>query len=205
MAQRYRSMLLFGGPGTGKGTQGSLLGHIPGFRHVSTGDMFRGLDRSSELGRLFHEISSRGELVPDDLTVRLWSQEVAAMVARGAYDPSKMLLVLDGIPRSVSQCELMADKIEVLLIVHLRCADRERMFERLRARALKQGRSDDAREDVIRRRWAVYEQETAPVLGYYDASLVSEVEAEGHPARVLGRILDAAAQIVESRFENALA
>lgn len=204
MAERYRSMLLFGGPGVGKGTQGALLGHIPGFRHFSTGEMFRELDRTSELGRLFHDLSSRGELVPDQLTVKLWGQEVGSLVARGDYDPTKQLLVLDGIPRSVQQCQLLADRIDVLLIVHLRCADKQRMITRLRARALKEDRDDDAREAVIRHRWEVYEAETAPVLAHYDPSIVREVEAEGHPATVLRRILEVAAPIVEADFANAL-
>lgn len=204
MAQRYRSMLLFGGPGVGKGTQGKLLGAIPGFRHFSTGEMFRGLDRTSELGRLFDQISSRGELVPDELTIKLWAQDVAGQVQSGEYDPRRDLLVLDGVPRSVAQCELMADQIEVLAIVHLSCENKERMFERLRARALKENRSDDAKDDVIRRRWDVYEAETAPVLGFYDNRLVHEVEAEGHPASVLSRVLAVCAPIVEAKFANAL-
>jgi adenylate kinase len=166
--------------------------------------MFRGLDRSSELGRLFHDLSSRGELVPDQLTVKLWAQEVGSLVARGDYDPGRQLLVLDGIPRSLTQCKLLDDRIEVLLVVHLCCADKQRMIERLRARALKEDRDDDAREAVIRHRWEVYEAETAPVLDHYDRSIVREIEAEGHPATVLRRILEVAAPIVESGFANVL-
>jgi len=205
MADRYRSLLLFGGPGVGKGTQGKLLGLVPGFHHLSTGDMFRKLDTASELGRIFDEISSRGDLVPDDLTIQLWEKEVADRIEAGTFDPSRDLLVLDGIPRSVAQCKLMDDRIEVLLNIHLCCANRERIFERLRARAIKEGRSDDAKEDVIRRRWSIYEAETMPVLQYYDSSLVRRIEAEGHPARVLCRILGEAAPLVESQFQNALA
>lgn len=205
MAERYRSMLLFGGPGVGKGTQGKVLGAVPGFKHFSTGEMFRGLDGSSELGRLFHEISCRGELVPDELTVKLWAQEIRRDIDLGNYDPARQLLVLDGIPRSLAQCELIADQIEVLRIVHLRCEDKRRMFERIRSRALKENRVDDAKDEVIRHRWDVYEAETAPVLGHYDRALVSEIEAEGHPACVLQRILEVTVPIIESEFANVLA
>jgi adenylate kinase len=197
-------MLLFGGPGVGKGTQGKLLRAVPGFRHLSTGDMFRGLDRTSDLGRLFDQISSKGELVSDELTVKLWAQDVARQEQEGDYLPGRDLLVLDGIPRSVAQCELMADKIDVLAIIHLRCEDKERMFARLRARALKENRADDAKDDVIRKRWDIYEAETAPVLGFYDRGLVHEVEAEGHPASVLLRVLEVGAPIIEAQFTNAL-
>lgn len=197
MAERYRSLLLFGGPGVGKGTQGSLLGRIPSFRHISTGDMFRRLDEGSELGRLFADFSARGDLVPDDLTIRAWEQEVNRLIEAGEYNPAKDILVLDGIPRSVNQCQIMASKIDVQLIVHLTCADPEVMYERLRRRALKQGRTDDAREEVVKHRWEVYLDDTAPVLGFYDPSLVREIEAEGHPARVLWRLLGEAAPLVE--------
>lgn len=204
MPDRYRSLLLFGGPGVGKGTQGALLGRIPGFHHLSTGDMFRKLDKTSKLGRTFVEISSRGELVPDELTIKLWEQEVGLLIREGDYNPARDVLVLDGIPRSVVQCELMADKIDVRLVAHLACANREAIFERLRNRALKQGRADDAKEEVVKRRWEVYEAETAPVLGYYDDALIHEIEAEGHPARVLWRLLGEAAPLVEANVAQAM-
>ena len=65
MTDRYQTILLFGAPGSGKGTQGKILGQIPGFYHLSCGEVFRTLDTSSELGRTFMEYSSRGELVPE--------------------------------------------------------------------------------------------------------------------------------------------
>lgn len=197
MADRYRSLLLFGGPGVGKGTQGTLLGRIPGFHHLSTGDMFRKLDAESELGRTFVEVSSRGELVPDELTIKLWAQEVERRIAEGEFNPAKQFLVLDGIPRSVTQCELLRDRIDVRLVIHLNCADREVIYRRLSTRALKQGRLDDAKPEVVKRRWTVYEADTAPVLSFYEDSLVREIEAEGHPARVLWRLLAEIAPLVE--------
>ncbi len=63
--RRYKTILLFGAPGAGKGTQGKILGKVPGFYHLACGDVFRSLDMGSDLGRSFMEYSSRGELVPD--------------------------------------------------------------------------------------------------------------------------------------------
>ncbi len=65
MAGLYSSVLLVGAPGVGKGTQGELLGRVPGFVHMASGDIFRSLEKDSELGRKFHEYSSQGLLVPD--------------------------------------------------------------------------------------------------------------------------------------------
>src|SRR5262245_55093023 len=72
MTDRYQTILLFGAPGSGKGTQGKILGQIPGFYHLSCGEVFRTLDTGSDLGKVFMEYSSRGELVPDDVTVKMW-------------------------------------------------------------------------------------------------------------------------------------
>ena len=71
-AMRFKTLLLFGAPGSGKGTQGSILGSIPGYVHVACGDVFRNLRVGSPLGKVFLEYSSRGALVPDDFTVQLW-------------------------------------------------------------------------------------------------------------------------------------
>src|ERR1700735_288156 len=73
---RYKSILLFGAPGSGKGTQGKIIGSIPGFYHSATGDIFRSLDLQSEMGRIFWEYAGRGQLVPDEVTIRLWQQYI---------------------------------------------------------------------------------------------------------------------------------
>src|SRR5882672_7358927 len=72
VATRYHAIILFGAPGAGKGTQGKILGTIPRFFHCACGEVFRNLTIDNELGRTFLEYSSRGQLVPDESTVRLW-------------------------------------------------------------------------------------------------------------------------------------
>ena len=204
MADRYRSILLFGPPGVGKGTQGKLLGAVPGFFHLATGDMFRGLDKDSDLGKEVVSYSSKGELVPDELTIRLWQQHVAGLVEANRYRPSHDILVLDGIPRSITQAESLDDKIEVLAIIHLTCPNIDEMVERMKGRALKEGRKDDADENVIRRRFEVYDSETSPVLGHFDATLVTNIDGVGKPARVLRDVLEVVAPMHDERFENPL-
>lgn len=205
MTQRYQTILLFGAPGAGKGTQGKILGQIPGFYHLSCGEVFRTLDVSSRLGRIFQEYSSRGELVPDDVTVDMWCENMHARTILSEYKPHVDLLVLDGIPRNVKQAKLLEKHIQVLKVVHLVCPDKEAMIQRLRRRALKENRVDDAKEDVIRRRWDIYEKETAPVLAYYDKSIVRTVDAMGSPASVLQHILEVAVPVQEQHFRNPLA
>ncbi|QQE13400.1 nucleoside monophosphate kinase [Planctomycetota bacterium] len=197
---RYKTVLLFGAPGSGKGTQGAIVGRIPGYYHMSCGDVFRNLDIHSDLGRVFYEYSSRGELVPDDVTVKMWAKNLAARHVLGEYKPHFDLLVLDGIPRTVEQAKLMEEHIDVLKVVYLVCRDQEAMIERLRRRALKQNRFDDADEKVIRQRWAVYEEETRPVLDYYNPDIISEVDAIGSPAGVLEEVLKHVVPIQDAKF-----
>src|SRR3954462_11952558 len=128
---RYRTILLFGAPGSGKGTQGKIIGQIPGFYHNSTGDMFRRLDLKSSIGRVFQEYAGRGELVPDEFTVHLWKQFVRGKEYVNEFHPETEFLVLDGMPRNVKQAELLREVTDVAAVVYLR-AERAKMVERLR-------------------------------------------------------------------------
>lgn len=202
MATRYQTVLLFGAPGAGKGTQGKILGQIPGFFHLSCGEVFRTLDVNSKLGRTFREYSSRGELVPDDVTVQMWHQNMHAQTILSLYKPNVDLLVLDGIPRNPAQAVMMKKYVKVLKVIHLVCPDKSKMIERLQRRALKENRFDDAKVEVIRRRWEVYEQETYPVLECYPQSIIAEVDAMGSPARVLQHVLEHLVPVQEAHFRN---
>lgn len=200
--RRYQTILLFGAPGAGKGTQGKILGQVPGFYHLSCGEVFRTLDTSSELGKTFMQYSGKGLLVPDDVTIKMWQHNMHARTVLSDYKPNADLLVLDGIPRNVNQAKLLEKHINVLQVIHLICPDKEAMIKRLRRRALKENRIDDAKEEVIRKRWDVYERETFPVLDYYPRSIIKEVDATGSPARVLEHILEEVVPVQEAHFHN---
>ncbi|MDE1171162.1 MAG: nucleoside monophosphate kinase [Verrucomicrobium sp.] len=186
---QYETILLFGAPGSGKGTQGKILGTIPGFFHFASGDVFRSIDLDSELGKAFLEYSKRGDLVPDDLTIQLWSDHLEKIINLGRFRPESDFLVLDGIPRTVSQAEMLSGHIHVHRIYHLSCPERAKLIERMRARALKQNRFDDANEEVIRHRLKAYDNETKPVLDYYGKDVIVEIDAAQRPHKVLLDIL----------------
>ncbi len=203
--ERYNTILLFGAPGVGKGTQGKLLGKIPGMYHLATGDIFRSLNRESELGRKFAEYSTRGELVPDDLTIKVWLQHVQGLIKHHAFSPSKDLLVLDGMPRTTAQADALDDYINVLKIVHLTTPNVDEMVLRMKRRAMLENRPDDADESVIRRRFEVYMHETRPVRAHYKPELIAEVNGVGTPAEVLMNILQVLVPIYNEHFGNPLA
>jgi len=187
--RRYRTLLLFGAPGSGKGTLGKALGTIPGFYHCACGDVFRSLDLATPLGREFLKYSSAGLLVPDDVTVALWKESIDGMVSARRFLPERDLLVLDGIPRDVHQARMMDAHIQVERIFHLECANLNLMADRLKRRALRENRFDDASDDVIRRRWEVYEGESRPMLAHYPPEVIEPVDALGSPVSVLHNVL----------------
>jgi adenylate kinase len=188
---KYRTYLIFGAPGSGKGTQGKILGAIPRFFHCACGDVFRSLDTRTAIGQAFLEYSSKGHLVPDEITVKLWMARIGDMVGSHQFKPDIDSLVLDGIPRSVNQAKIMEGVIEVKKVFHLSCPDRSALVARLKKRALKENRFDDANEDTIRRRLATYDDESKPVLAHYGADLVHDIDATQPPVKVLQDILHA--------------
>ncbi len=186
---RYKTLLLFGAPGSGKGTQGKIIGTIPGFFHVACGDIFRSLDLQSEMGRTFWQFSSTGRLVPDQLTVDLWKQYMIGMEYVNRFFPETEIAVLDGIPRNVEQARLLEDTLDVLKVIHLKCDDVDKMVERLRRRALRENRFDDANDDVIAKRMQTYDSETRPVLEFYPPERVTRIDATLSQIQVLNEIV----------------
>ncbi len=193
---KYRTILLFGAPGAGKGTQGRILGAIPNFYYFACGDIFRHLTPESELGRIFLDYSSRGELVPDEPTIRLWRQHIEAATRDGAFDPANDTLLLDGIPRNTNQARMLSEGLEVRLVLYFSCADMNRMVLRLERRALRENRLDDANPAIIRKRLQVFEAESKPVLDFYGPALCSIIDSAQTPIKVLRDML----QVVEERL-----
>lgn len=199
---KYKTYLLFGAPGSGKGTQGKTLGSIPRFFHCPCGDVFRSIDTRTKVGKAFLEYSSKGQLVPDEITVELWKEAIDAAVDAHKFKPDIDTLILDGIPRNVNQAKIMESMIDVEKVFHLSCPSRETLFARLKKRALKDNRLDDANEEVIQRRLAIYEDDSKPVLNFYPRDRVCVVDATQPPAKVLFDIL-ASVNGVDGKHEPA--
>ncbi len=183
--EHYPAILIFGAPGCGKGTQGVVLGEMPNLVHLAMGDIFRGLDKSMDIGKEFLSYSTKGELVPDELTVRVFRHHIEGEVGVGRIVAGYHMLILDGIPRTVAQVELLGSVIAVKKIIHLVMDDRDALIARLVGRAVKSNRPDDADRSVIENRIDVYERETQPVLEAYPKRLIARVNADQPPLAVL--------------------
>ncbi len=158
------NVLLLGPQGAGKGTQGKLISGEYGIPHVATGDILRAaMSAGTELGRKVQPIYDSGGLVPDDIMIELIRERIAA-------DDTANGFVLDGFPRTAVQAEAldeMLDEIGRPLTVVLEFQLPEEVsIERLTRRAGEEGRADDT-PDGIRRRLALYHEETEPLIEHY--------------------------------------
>lgn len=185
---KYRTILLFGPPGSGKGTWGTILGHMPGFVHVSSGEMFRALAPSSELGQMALASIRKGELVPDQYAISLWREYMQRMVSSGGFDTLNEYLVLDGLPRTREQSETVSEDLDVQLILALDCHDRQVLVDRLYGRALVEHRVDDANEEIIHKRFKVYDAQTEDALSHYGQDLIQKIDVAQAPHKILSDI-----------------
>lgn len=196
---KYRTILLFGMPGSGKGTQGAVLGQLPDLVHVSMGDVFRKIPKYGHFGQEIARYTSTGALVPDDLTVRIWERHIQILEMQELLLPDQHTLILDGLPRNYSQAERLAHILNVVQIFHLNITDTVKASERLKARALRENRLDDMNEEVIRRRLNTYYDETFRTLSFYPPGLVYEIDASQAPLEVLRDIINRMSEIQKTR------
>lgn len=184
-------LLLIGPPGAGKGTQAHRLSTALGIPAISTGDIFREhLRNETELGLKAKAYMDAGDNVPDSLTNDLVADRLSQPDAAAGF-------LLDGYPRTIDQVRaldelLAAGGASMDAVVEL-VAEPDVVVERLKKRALEQGRSDDD-EAVVRHRLEVYAQQTAPLIGVYDErGLLAKVDGIGEVAEVTDRIQSALA------------
>lgn len=185
-----RVIALFGAPGTGKGVQGRALGELPGFYYFSTGQTLRELDPRSDLGQKLHQFMRAGELLPADLLFSVWQQHMRRLGQTGEFRVDEDRLLLDGMPRTVEQARQLEEHARVVLVVHLRSKDDDQLVHRIRERGRRTGREDDSDEGTICHRFEVYREQTVPVLDYYGAGRVAEVDAIQPPLDVLAAIVE---------------
>src|SRR5690554_4760576 len=180
-------MLIVGPPGAGKGTQAARLSERFGIPTISTGDIFRSnIANQTELGVKVKEIVDSGDYVPDELT--------NALVAdRLTEDDALVGFLLDGYPRTTDQVEFLdaflEEREQKLDAVIRLVADTDEIVQRLRRRAVEQGRTDDT-EDAIRHRQEVYRRETEPIIAAFgDRGILVEVDGLGAVDEITERIL----------------
>lgn len=159
------NLVIFGGPGSGKGTQSEKLIDRYGLTHISTGEVLRReIAAGSELGKIAESYISGGNLIPDDLMVRILASEVDRLT------PSSKGFIFDGFPRTIPQADALAEMLskrgeKIHAVIGLEVPDDE-LTTRLIERGKSSGRADDNAE-TIRQRLQVYHNTTSPLREYY--------------------------------------
>lgn len=170
------NLILFGPPGSGKGTQAAKLVGKYNLLHISTGDLFRyEMGNDTPLGQEAKSYIQKGELVPDSVTIGMLRNKVEA-------NPDVEGYIFDGFPRTVAQAEALDALIEkmgtsISKLILLSVEDDE-IVTRLLERGKTSGRSDDQKEDTIRNRINIFKNETSPVFDFY-AEQEKAVQVEG--------------------------
>lgn len=175
--QAMKNIILFGPPGSGKGTQAEKLVDKYGLLHISTGDLLRSeIESQTELGMKAKQYMDKGELVPDEVVV--------GMIRESMNRHSDVKgVIFDGFPRTVAQAEALDNLLDELNapirdVIFLEVGDAE-LAERLRKRAEISGRVDDQKPEVIQNRIQVYKEKTEPVAHFYEEqSKVRRVNGE---------------------------
>lgn len=181
------NLILFGPPGSGKGTQAAKLVEKYSLLHISTGDLFRyEMGNDTPLGLEAKSYIEKGELVPDSVTVGMLRNKVESNMEVKGY-------IFDGFPRTIPQAEaldrLLAEKgTAVSKLIMLNVKDDE-LVKRLLERGKTSGRKDDADESIIRNRIEVYKEETSPVYDFYaDKGKAVKVNGIGTIDEIFGRL-----------------
>ena len=167
-----RAILLFGYPGSGKGTQGQILSALPGFDNVAMGDILRGLTAAHALYEAIQRHVRQGNLVPDELVMDLFARHIEPL-GKGPND----LLVVDGIPRNRRQVDLLRGLVDVIKIFKLSVYDEQIVIDRIRQRARAQNRPDDGSDQVIKHRMEVYRNETESCITAFPGSILTRIQA----------------------------
>ncbi len=191
-----KNIILFGPPGSGKGTQAVKLADAFGLVHISTGDLFRyEMKNNTPLGQQAKAYMEKGQLVPDEVTIGMLNNKVEA-------HPEANGFIFDGFPRTVAQAEALDKLLEekgqqIDALIALDVPDEE-IIQRILLRAETSGRADDSDESIIRNRIDVYKSQTQPVYDYYDE------KCKSHTLPGLGSIEEIFSRLSE-QFDKLLA
>ena len=165
MPTTMKNIIIFGAPGSGKGTYSDEIVARYGMGHISTGDVLRSeIKNGTELGKIAKGYIDNGQLIPDELMIDILAKTYDAL-------PAGKGVIFDGFPRTIAQAEalkkMLAERKHDMGIMLELIVDEETLLARLLNRAKEQGRADD-NEETIKKRFEVYQKQTAPLIDWFE-------------------------------------
>ena len=183
------NLILFGKPGSGKGTQAEFVKQKYDLVHISTGDVFRfNISKNTELGELAKSYMDKGDLVPDKVTIKMLEAEVEKF-------PNANGFIFDGFPRTSTQAQILDDflnskNMSIFMTIALE-VDENLLIDRLINRGKDSGRTDDQDKSKIQNRFDEYNKKTAPLIDYYKSqNKFFEIDGIGEINDISKRIFD---------------
>lgn len=161
-----KNIVIFGAPGSGKGTQSDLMIEKYGLEHISTGDVLRSeIKKGTELGKTAQGYIDNGQLIPDELMISILAQ------VYDSFGPTHKGVIFDGFPRTIPQAEALKQMLanrghQVAAMIELDVPEEE-LMQRLIKRGQESGRADD-NEETIKKRLVVYHNQTQPLIAWYE-------------------------------------
>ena len=183
------NLILFGKPGSGKGTQAEFVKQKYDLVHISTGDVFRfNISKNTELGELAKSYMDKGDLVPDKVTIKMLEAEVEKF-------PNANGFIFDGFPRTSTQAQILDDflnskNMSISMTIALEVVE-NLLIDRLINRGKDSGRTDDQDKSKIQNRFDEYNKKTAPLIDYYKSqNKFFEIDGIGEINDISNRIFD---------------
>jgi len=168
---------MLGAPGVGKSTFSKEIVKDGGYFIFSTGEMFRNLDPKTKMGAKAKEIMDRGDLVDDDTVIRLAQETLQRYADEGKFDPANDIILLDGIPRTLAQVEMVKSFLEMHQVIYFYVDDEQILIDRIMSRG--EGRADDNDEEIVRKRIEKYNKATLPLMEKYSAEMILRIDNSG--------------------------
>jgi adenylate kinase len=197
------NLILFGPPGSGKGTQAERLKEHFNLLHISTGDLLRAeITNGTQLGMEAKKFMDAGNLVPDEVVIGMLGGAVEE-----ARNKGKLGIIFDGFPRTTAQAKaldtMLLEKGTSVSCVLSLVVDEEELTQRILKRGLTSGRSDDNDVETIRKRVQEYRTKTEPVAGYYkDQNLLIEIEGVGSIDSIFNALMVAVNSVSSEHSDN---
>ncbi len=147
---KFSAILLFGPPGSGKGTLGQFLKSAGNQYHLTAGEIFQRLPDYTPAGQLFADHAKKGNLLPDEAAIEIWKSYVEGLIATHAFSPENQDLLLEGIPRTLKQAELLAKHVDVRHVIVLRMANEQELIHRLKKKERAKGHVEELDDQYLK-------------------------------------------------------